>query len=97
MEYTFECCNLCRKAEICIKSFPKMVKCQQNFNATWKEPEEIDNFYEDNFDISMCYNENFTEYRCKGCTDYAHCFNNNCASEAEWQAQQNFFKTSAGA
>ncbi|MDE6833809.1 MAG: hypothetical protein K2J39_06165 [Ruminococcus sp.] len=82
MEYTFECCNLCRKAEKCRKSFPKMVKCQQKLNE-WKYPEETYDFYEDNFSTDMCYNENFNEYRCKSCSNYDSCFYNYCASEVE--------------
>ncbi|MCM1357899.1 MAG: hypothetical protein NC205_04835 [Prevotella sp.] len=98
MEYTFECCNLCRKSERCRKNFSKMVKCQQKFNSIWKESEEFYDFYEDNFDSDICYNENFNEYRCKSCDNYDRCFYNYCASEAEWQAQQDFIeKTSAGA
>lgn len=50
MKYTFECCNYCNKAEKCRKSFPKQVKCLQNYNKYWKEQEEAtDEFIEEVF------------------------------------------------
>lgn len=48
MKYTFECCNHCNKAEKCRKSFPKQVKCLQEYNRYCKEQEEAEaEFIED--------------------------------------------------